>query len=163
MLRALTQSACDDDDAAVETIAAALAAAPETDGYLRLFLDEGPAMAALLQQVARLPASSGLHHSSALAQHLLRVADRGDVAGRTFATRGDDGRAGSPPLFPSSLSEREQEVLRLLQSDLTGPEIARHLYISLNTLRTHTKRIFSKLGVTSRAAAVRRAREHQLL
>ena len=54
------------------------------------------------------------------------------------------------------LSHRELEVLRLLDSELTGPEIARQLYVSLNTLRTHTKRIFTKLDVTTRAAAVRR-------
>ena len=38
-------------------------------------------------------------------------------------------------------------MLRLLDSDLTGPEIARRLFVSLNTLRTHTKRIFTKLDV----------------
>ena len=61
------------------------------------------------------------------------------------------------------LSERELEVLRRLDSDLTGPEIARQLFVSLNTLRTHTKRIFTKLDVTNRSAAVRRARELGLL
>ena len=50
-----------------------------------------------------------------------------------------------------------------LERGLTVPEIARRLYVSLNTLRTHTKRIFTKLDVTSRPAAVRRARERGLL
>ena len=54
-------------------------------------------------------------------------------------------------------------MLRLLDSELTGPQIAAELYVSLNTLRTHTKRIFTKLDVTTRAAAVRRAHEHGLL
>ncbi len=54
-------------------------------------------------------------------------------------------------------------MLRLLDSELTGPEIARELYITLNTLRTHTKRIFTKLDARTRAAAVRRAREHGLI
>jgi LuxR family maltose regulon positive regulatory protein len=57
------------------------------------------------------------------------------------------------------MSERELEVLRLLASELDGPEIARQLSVSLNTLRTHTKHIYTKLGVTSRRAAVRRAAE----
>jgi LuxR family transcriptional regulator, maltose regulon positive regulatory protein len=61
------------------------------------------------------------------------------------------------------LSQRELQVLRLLDSELTGPEIARELYVTLNTLRTHTKRIFTKLDVTTRAAAVRRAHERGLL
>ena len=61
------------------------------------------------------------------------------------------------------LSQREIEVLRLLDSELTGPQIAAELYVSLNTLRTHTKRIFTKLDVRTRAAAVRRAHEQGLL
>ncbi|MEV5967542.1 LuxR C-terminal-related transcriptional regulator [Kribbella sp. NPDC051952] len=65
--------------------------------------------------------------------------------------------------LPDPLSERELEVLRLLGSELTGPEIARHLFVSLNTLRTHTKRIFTKLDVNNRAAATRRGRELGLL
>lgn len=52
---------------------------------------------------------------------------------------------------------------RLLQSELSGPEIAGQLYISLNTFCTHIKRIFTKLAVTSRAAAVRRGLELHLL
>ena len=51
----------------------------------------------------------------------------------------------------------------MLDSDLTGPELARQLFVSLNTLRTHTKRIFTKLDVNNRSAAVRRARELGLL
>ena len=39
---------------------------------------------------------------------------------------------------------RELEVLQLLATDLDGPEIARHLFVSINTLRTHTKSIYSK-------------------
>jgi ATP/maltotriose-dependent transcriptional regulator MalT len=50
-------------------------------------------------------------------------------------------------------------VLRLLVSELTGPQIAARLYVSLNTLRTHNKRIFTKLDVKTRAAAVRQAHE----
>ena len=73
--------------------------------------------------------------------------------------------AGAEPQQPLAdpLSQRELEVLRLLDSELTGPEIAGELYVSLNTLRTHTKRIFTKLDVRTRAAAVRRARERGLL
>ena len=61
------------------------------------------------------------------------------------------------------LSERELEVLRLLASDMDGPDIARELTVSLNTVRTHTKSIYAKLGVNSRRAAVRRAGELDLL
>jgi LuxR family maltose regulon positive regulatory protein len=54
-------------------------------------------------------------------------------------------------------------VLALLATELTGPEIARQLFVSVNTLRTHTKHIFTKLAVTTRRAAVRRAAELRLL
>ena len=54
-------------------------------------------------------------------------------------------------------------MLRLLGSDLGGPEIARELSVSLNTLRTHTRNIYAKLGVNSRRAAVRQAAERNLL
>jgi LuxR family maltose regulon positive regulatory protein len=61
------------------------------------------------------------------------------------------------------LSERELDILRLLASDLSGPEIASHLVISLNTVRSHTKSVYAKLAVNSRRAAVRRATELGLL
>ena len=61
------------------------------------------------------------------------------------------------------LSERELEVLKLLRSELSGPEIAQQLIVSLNTLRTHTNNIYNKLGVNNRRAAVRRAEELDLL
>jgi LuxR family maltose regulon positive regulatory protein len=60
------------------------------------------------------------------------------------------------------LSDRELDVLRLLRSELSGPAIARELHVSLNTLRTHTKNIYTKLGATSRREAVRLAAEHAL-
>jgi LuxR family transcriptional regulator, maltose regulon positive regulatory protein len=65
--------------------------------------------------------------------------------------------------LPDPLSAREIEVLRLLATDLDGPEIAKRLFVSLNTLRTHTKNIYAKLGVNSRRAAVRRGTDLGLL
>ncbi len=62
-----------------------------------------------------------------------------------------------------TLSERELQVLRLLDTELSGPEIARRLFVSQNTLRSHTKHIFTKLEVSSRRSAVLRARERGLL
>jgi LuxR family maltose regulon positive regulatory protein len=71
-------------------------------------------------------------------------------------------RPGTTPLA-DPLSQRELQVLRLLDSELSGPEIARTLFISPNTLRTHTKHVFTKLGASSRREAVARARERGLL
>ena len=50
-------------------------------------------------------------------------------------------------------------MLHLLATELSGPDIARQLFVSPNTLRTHTKHIFTKLGVNTRRAAVRRAEQ----
>lgn len=61
------------------------------------------------------------------------------------------------------LSQREREVLRLLATDLSGPDIARELVVSLSTVRTHTRSIYAKLDVSSRRAAVRRADALDLL
>jgi LuxR family maltose regulon positive regulatory protein len=57
------------------------------------------------------------------------------------------------------VAARELDVLRMLRSDLNGPEIAGEMLVSLNTLRTHTESIFTELGVNSRREAVRRAAE----
>jgi LuxR family maltose regulon positive regulatory protein len=65
-----------------------------------------------------------------------------------------------PWALVAALSSREQDVLRLLASDLDGPSIARHLNVSLATVRTHTQHVYAKLGVNNRRAAVRRG--HQL-
>ena len=54
------------------------------------------------------------------------------------------------------------EVLKLLRTELSGPEIAGQFIVSLNTFRTHTKNIFNKLGVNNRRAAVCRAEELDL-
>ena len=54
-------------------------------------------------------------------------------------------------------------MLRLLATDLAGPDIAHALTVSLTTMRTHTRSVFNKLGVSSRRAAVRRAKELDLL
>jgi LuxR family maltose regulon positive regulatory protein len=71
---------------------------------------------------------------------------------------GETRRARQPGLV-DPLSDRELDVLRLLRSDLSGPDIARELIVSLNTVRSHTKSIYSKLGVNNRREAVRRADE----
>jgi LuxR family maltose regulon positive regulatory protein len=85
--------------------------------------------------------------------------ERTEKALRLRATR-DRGTGGAPYW---ELSPRELEVLRLLPSRLSQREIAAELYVSFNTVRTHTRVIFNKLGASSRAEAVARARELGLL
>jgi LuxR family maltose regulon positive regulatory protein len=102
-------------------------------------------MTELLAQLARAAADDVRTH----AEHLLAAARRPPAPARRASDEG--------------LSEREREVLRLLATELSGPEIAQQLFVSVNTLRTHTKHIFSKLDVKTRRAAVRRAAELGLL
>jgi LuxR family maltose regulon positive regulatory protein len=63
----------------------------------------------------------------------------------------------------SDLSPSELRVLRYLPTNLTRPEIARELYVSVNTVNTHIRNIYSKLGARDRSSAVQRARELRLL
>ena len=146
LLRARAHHAAGDVPTALTILAGALAEAPEVDSYVRLFLDERDPVVDLLRHAA-----TATDHGpvQAHARRLLRHAAPAAPAG--------------PQPLPDPLSQRELEVLRLLDSELTGPEIARQLYVSVNTLRTHTKRIFTKLDVTTRAAAVRRAHDRGLL
>ena len=66
-------------------------------------------------------------------------------------------RAVDPLVEP--LSERELDILQMLKTELSGPEIARELMISLNTVRFHTKNIYTKLGVNNRRSAITKASE----
>ena len=64
---------------------------------------------------------------------------------------------------PEELSPSELRVLRYLPTNLTRPEIAGELYVSINTVNTHIRNIYSKLGARDRSSAVGRARELRLL
>ena len=68
-----------------------------------------------------------------------------------------------PPRRGAELSQRELLVLRLLRGSLSERDIGRELYLSHNTIHSHTKSIFRKLGVSSRAEAVARASERGLI
>ena len=144
VLQALGLRMRDGARAALPPLERALALA-EPEGYVRMFVDEGRAMASLLDAAQK----HGIAH---------------DYARRLQnALSGAEQRTPTAQPLVDPLSERELDVLRLLGTDLGGPDIARELVLSLNTVRTHTKNIYAKLGVNSRRAAVRRAEELDLL
>jgi len=147
VLQALAHHAQGDEPPAMAALEQALGATPEPDSYVRLYLDEGTPMLDLLHRAVT---KHGVSLPERLERHLEQAA----------ASEGGDQPQQS---LADPLSHRELDVLRLLDSEITGPDIARQLYVSLNTLRTHTKAIFTKLDVNSRAAAVRRAHEIGLL
>jgi LuxR family maltose regulon positive regulatory protein len=144
--QALAFGAGGDERAALAALVRALELA-RPEGYARVFLDEGPPMLALLRRV---PADAA---AGAAASPLL------DAAGSASFDQPDAARQG----LVEPLSQRELDVLRLLAGDLDGPAIANQLFVSLNTVRTHTKNIYAKLGVNSRRAAVRRGADLGLL
>jgi LuxR family maltose regulon positive regulatory protein len=139
-LQALHAQATGRRDHALRRLDAALERA-EPEGFVRVFLDEGEPMTALLRTTAGGP------RGSERARAVLAAASSPPPPARSTGGLVDP------------LSQRELEVLRLLRTDLSGPEIARELLVSLNTVRTHTKAIYMKLGVNNRRAAVRRADE----
>jgi LuxR family transcriptional regulator, maltose regulon positive regulatory protein len=144
VLQAIGYQMQDNISAALVPLERALPLA-EPEGYVRIFVDEGPAMATLLQVAAK------RRIAPEYARQLLAAFGKGE--NRTPVTQG----------LMEPLSERELDVLRLLGTDLDGPDIARQLVVSLSTLRTHTRSIYSKLGVNNRRAAVRRGEELALL
>ena len=143
ILQALAHQSRGDVPAALAPLERALRLA-EPEGYARVFADEGKPMAALLEAAAM----RGIVPN--YARRLLAAFREGELTTEPAST-------AEPPR--EALSERERGVLRLLGTDLSGPDIARELSVSLNTLRTHTKHIYDKLQVNSRRAAVRRAKE----
>jgi LuxR family maltose regulon positive regulatory protein len=144
VLQSLAHQRRGDIPAALTSLQRAVTLA-EPEGYVRIFVDEGPPMASLLRAVAK----------QGIARNYVR---------RLLAavSKTEDNTPGKQGLI-EPLSERELDVLRLLGTDLDGPDIARELMVSLSTMRTHTNHIYAKLGVNNRRAAVRRAEELDLL
>jgi LuxR family maltose regulon positive regulatory protein len=144
-LQALAYEAQGKHEKALNSLEEALTlAAPE--GYIRTFVDEGE----LMRDLLRLAFTQNI--SKDYVSKLLGA----------FEPHKFKEKLTSQPLV-EPLTERELEVLRRLSSELSGPEIALELSISLNTLRTHTKSVFSKLNVNNRRAAVRVAQELSIL
>ena len=119
---------------------------------MRIFVDEGPRLARLLYQAAN------RDDAPAYTQRLLAafpIPDDNKKADQQF--RQDQSE------FIEQLSERELEVLQLIADGLSRQEIATRLIISLNTVKTHTRNIYSKLGVHNQLQAVGKAQGLGLL
>jgi LuxR family transcriptional regulator, maltose regulon positive regulatory protein len=133
----------------------------EPEGFVRLFVDEGPPMAALLERLVR----ESRHHGTCAAtdRYAGRLLERFAAGTGLYDTSGNGAsRSGRVPgLEP--LSEREIEVLELVAAGRSNAEIARELYLSVGTVKAHVHHIFGKLIVRNRSQAVARARELRLL
>ncbi len=155
VLRSLTARAGDDLAGALMFMDRGVRLA-EPEGEVRSFARHGPLVVPLFEAMAAVPGASSYGRTLAVACAVpaTRTPGRGALGRQQRA---------APNGLVEVLSARELDVLTLLATELDGPEIARHLFVSLNTVRTHTKSIYAKLAVNNRRAALRRADELGLL
>jgi LuxR family transcriptional regulator, maltose regulon positive regulatory protein len=163
VVQALALQAQGNVSQALASLERALALA-EPEGYVRIFVDEGEPMRSLIEKQSR----NRDHPLSGYVDKLLAAFTQPVAAPKSATPALHQAQRGASVIHQKSdmiepLSERELEVLKLLRSELSGPEIAQQLIVSLHTLRTHTNNIYNKLGVNNRRAAVRRAEELNLL
>jgi LuxR family maltose regulon positive regulatory protein len=149
VLKAHALQAQSEKDQAVQLLLDALVLA-EPGGFIRLFADEGRPMALLLSQAeayGRMPDYIG---------KLLAVC-------KAEQQSADASHSSSVQSLLEPLSERELEVLRLIAQGLSNQEISGRLFLALDTVKGHNRKIFGKLQVERRTEAVARARELGLL
>jgi LuxR family maltose regulon positive regulatory protein len=153
-LQAVSLHAQGKNDQAFTVLEKALAMA-EPSGFIRVFVDEGPHMARLLYEAF----SQGI--APDYVQQLLAAFPIDEPEQKTSrqsqVTKSQEFELIEP------LSDRELEVLQLVADGMTNQEIAARLYISLNTVKVHTRNIFGKLGVNNRSQAGAKARALGLL
>jgi LuxR family maltose regulon positive regulatory protein len=146
-VRALAHEALGDDEAAREALGWALALA-QPGGFIRIFADEGPAMARLIRAFCE------------------RGGDAQAEALKSYARRILAAFVPSSPAAPSQpelLTRRERDVLRLLAAGWGNKQIAYQLRVEVSTVRSHVKSIYAKLDAAGRVQAVVRARDLGLL
>ena len=150
-LQALALQAVGDTEKAMTMLEQALSLA-EPRGFLYIFVNEGPPMARLLYEAL----SRGVFME--YVRKLLAAFPEDDPE-KDFKSKSVD------PDFEwiEPLSERELEILQLIADGLSRQEIANHLFISLNTVKSHTRNIYSKLGVHKELQAVGKAKSIGLL
>jgi LuxR family maltose regulon positive regulatory protein len=151
LLRSLLLDRSGQTRGALSTLEQALVLA-QPGGLVAAFVDEGPPMAHLLYEAV----SRGI--AGGYAQQLLAAFPVVESQGAGLPTA-----PSSNAQLLEPLSDRELEVLMLIAQGLTNPEIATKLYLSLNTVKAHTRNIYGKLAVHSRVQAVAKGRTLGLL
>jgi LuxR family maltose regulon positive regulatory protein len=157
VLQALAHEAQGDISPALVSLERALTLA-EPEGYVRLFVDEGPPMAQLLNEVLSRAVALNRGIATDYVRQLLGAFPDAEPEQADSVQRGAPGSELVEPL-----SEREIDVLELIAAGHTYQEVGERLVISLNTVRHHTKNIYSKLDVTNRTQAIKKANDLNLL
>jgi LuxR family maltose regulon positive regulatory protein len=147
ILTAIALQASGDVGGALSAINNVLTAA-ESEGFKRVFMDEGTLVCDLIEE------SVSRGYDSKFARDVLTSLKGKRVELQPIAMAAN---------LVEPLSDREIQVLRMLESELSIPEIASHLHVAVSTLRTHIRNIYSKLDVHSRFEAVSKARDLNLI
>ena len=171
VLQAVALNAHGEKDKAVQVLGDTLALA-EPGGFIRLFVDEGEVMRLLIADFRH------LHRVAAQrAMQVLLIEKQGLREGQKLIGYVDKLLAAfpQPTALPQSalntqqsamiepLSQRELEILKLIAQGLSNREIGERLFLALDTVKGHNRRIYDKLQVQSRTEAIARARELGLL
>jgi LuxR family maltose regulon positive regulatory protein len=157
VLQALAHQANGETDNAAQWIGEALALA-EPGGLIRTFVDEGLPMAQLLSEAA----ARGTRADYIAKLLAVFEAEAPQArAGRQASAAKSAEDPQPPPTRPvmEPLSQRELEVLQLIAQGHSNHEISERLFLALDTVKGHNRRIFEKLHVQRRTEAVARARE----
>jgi LuxR family maltose regulon positive regulatory protein len=150
-LQALAHHAAGGLDHALELLSRALSLA-ESQGFIRIFVDEGPPMARLLYEAATRDGDS---------DYISRLLTKFPVAESEPIRKENSDPA--PAELVERLSERELDVLRLVAEGLSNDQIGEKLFISVHTVKVHTRNINAKLDSHNRTEAVARARTFGIL
>ena len=145
LLNALAHEGSGKTDQALRALARSLALA-EPESYTRVFIDEGRPMAVLLQKAAA---------RAVLSDYTRKLL--------TAFPKQERVPLEAAQTLTEPLSQRELEVLRLMSTGRSGPQIAEQMYLSINTVKTHIKNIYLKLGVNQRFEAIQKAKQLGLI
>ncbi len=156
ILRALALDVLGKMDEALAELGRALTLA-ESEGYIRLFLDEGHPIQLLLQKIK----AEDLKLKAYVQKLITAFASESKYSPEQLSAAPRE--RPMQPVLVESLSQREREVLDFLPGNLSADEIADRLFVSVHTVRSHIKHIYSKLDAHSRLEAVEKAKALKLI
>jgi len=166
LLKALAFDKCGHRDRAMTSLEQGLKLA-EPEGYTRPFVDMGESLRLLIAEfkfwIERQQRGEIAASVCAYAEKLLSVLGGGSPSPHKISFSEIENQKSKIENLLEPLSEREMDVLRLLDSSLSTTEIADALFVSVHTVRSHLKNVYSKLGVHSRYEAAAKAKDIGIL